>query len=165
MDVRDLMTWEVQSCHPDMDLGTVAMMLWEQDCGIVPVLERGTDRLVGVVTDRDICMATATKGRKPAKIAVSEIMNGAPRSCLPDDDLHAAMDSMADAQVHRLPVVDESGVLKGLLSMNDLILASGPGGKRGGPVPDGEVMEVLRAVSRHRKHSAIMSPMVEAGRR
>ena len=158
MDVRDLMTWEVRSCHPDMNLGAVAMLLWEQDCGIVPVLERGTDRLLGVVTDRDICMAAATKDRKPAKIAVSEILNGAPRSCLPDEDLKTAMDVMADAQVHRLPVVDESGVLKGILSMNDLILASGPGGKRGGPVPDAEVMEVLRAVSRHRKNSAIVSP-------
>lgn len=158
MDVRDLMTWEVQSCHPDMNLGTVAMMLWDQDCGIVPVLERGTNRLLGVVTDRDICMAAATKDRKPAKIAVSEILNGPPRSCLPDDDLKAAMDVMADAQVHRLPVVNESGVLKGILSMNDLILASGPGGKRGGPVPDSDVMDVLRVVSRHRKNSAVMSP-------
>lgn len=153
MNVRDLMTWEVRSCHAETDLGTVGMMLWDQDCGIVPVVESGTNRLLGVVTDRDICIAAATKNRAPAAIKASEILlSDQPRSCLPDDDLRAAMDTMIDAQVRRLPVVDDGGVLKGILSVNDLILASGPAGKRGEPpVPESDVMEVLRVISRHRK--------------
>jgi len=158
MNVRDLMTWEVRTCHPDTDLGTVAMLLWDQDCGIVPVVEPGTNRLLGVVTDRDICMAAATKNRAPAMIAVSEILTGRPRSCFPDDVLRTAMDVMADAQVHRLPVVDAEGVLKGILSMNDLVLASGPAGKHSHTaVHDGEVMRVLRAVSKHRQEHALVT--------
>ena len=158
MNVRDLMTWEVRTCHPDTDLGRVAMMLWDQDCGIVPVTERGTNRLLGVVTDRDICMAAATKNRAPAAIAVSEILSGRPRSCFPDDALRTAMDVMAGAQLHRLPVVDAEGVLKGLLSINDLILASGPAGKHSHTaVHDGEVMKVLRAISKHRKEQALVA--------
>lgn len=158
MNVRDLMSWEVRTCHPDTDLGTVAMMLWNQDCGIVPVVERGTNRLLGVVTDRDICMAAATKNRAPATIRVSELPGGLPRSCFPDDVLRSAMDVMTDAQVHRLPVVDAEGVLKGILSMNDLILASGPAGKRGGPaVLDSDVMRVLRSISKHRQQKALVT--------
>lgn len=152
MNVRDLMTWEARSCHAETDLGTVGVMLLDQDCGIVPVVESGTNRLLGVVTDRDICIAAATKNRAPAAIKVSEILNNQPRSCVPDDDLRTAMDTMIDIQARRLPVVDSEGVLKGILSVNDLILASGPAGKRGHPpVLESDVMEVLRVISRHRK--------------
>ena len=87
MRVQDLMTWDPEACTPHHDLAHAAMIMWRRDCGIVPVVEGGTNKLIGVITDRDICMATATKGRTPAAITVGDVMSKKPTTCLPGDEL------------------------------------------------------------------------------
>lgn len=157
MKVRDLMSWEVRACHADSDLGTATMIMWDQDCGIVPVVDRG-NRLIGVITDRDVCIAAAAKNRAPSAIRVREILGKLPRTCRPDDEIGSALDTMADAQVRRLPVVDNRGELCGILSLNDVILHAGVNGAGGAPhIAPADAIRVLQAISRHRAESMLVA--------
>ncbi|HEY6573284.1 MAG TPA: CBS domain-containing protein [Candidatus Eisenbacteria bacterium] len=156
MRVQDLMTWDPESCTAHHDLAHAAMIMWRRDCGIVPVVEGGTNKLIGVITDRDICMATATKGRSPAAITVGDVMSKEPTTCLPGDDLKTALRKMSDSQVRRLPVADTQGYLRGIVGLNDLILHAEKTDRHGeAPVTYTDVVGVLRAVCKHRAETAI----------
>lgn len=149
MKVRDLMHSHVHTCAPETDLGSAARIMWDHDCGIVPVTEEN-GRLVGVVTDRDICIAAATKDRPPSAIRVREVFERKPRACAPDDDVRSAMDLMAEARVRRLPVV-EGETLRGILSLNDVILRAeaGEGRRPASGIAHADVVRVLKAISEH----------------
>ena len=151
MKVQELMTKEVRTCAPDSDLATVAQLMWDADCGSIPVVDSRA-KVVGVITDRDICMAAATTGRSLRHIAVREVMSGHLHACFPTDDLATALATMSGSKVRRLPVIDQEGGLKGILSMNDLILASGAA--RNGLAPK-DVVAALQAVSEHRSLVAV----------
>jgi len=121
MKVEQLMTKDVLSCRPDDNLNRAARIMWERDCGFVPVTESTeSQRVVGVVTDRDICMAAYTKGQLLNQIPVRDVMSSSVRSCKPSDDLGAAEAKLRDAQVHRLPVVDSADQLLGVISIADI---------------------------------------------
>ena len=123
MKVRDVMTADVQACQPDTDLAAVAKMMWDHDCGFVPVVDRhGT--IVGTVTDRDICIAAATRGLPPGRIAAFQVMSSPVRACLPGDTITNVLATMKQFKVRRLPVIDANGLLKGVVSMNDVVLAT-----------------------------------------
>lgn len=156
MRVQDLMTWDPESCTPHHDLAHAAMIMWRRDCGVVPVVESGTNRLIGVITDRDICMAATTKGLSPAAISVGDVMSESPTTCLPGDELKTALRKMGEAQVRRLPVADTQGRLRGIVAINDLLLHAEKTDRHGeAPVTYADVMGVLRAVSKHRTETAI----------
>src|SRR6516162_5101601 len=74
MKVQDVMTYDVQTCRPETNLADAAMRMWRGDCGILPIIADG-QKVVGVITDRDICVAAATKHRDPANIRVKEVMS------------------------------------------------------------------------------------------
>ena len=96
-------------------------------------------------------MACATKNRAPSEITVREALSGKTYRCKISDDVHAAMDIMKREQVRRLPVVDEEGVLRGLISMNDLILLAGETKAGKAPAISSEdVARALKAISAHR---------------
>jgi CBS domain-containing protein len=159
MRVQDLMTWDPESCTPHHDLAHAAMIMWRRDCGIVPVVESGSNTLVGVITDRDICMATATKGKSPAAIAVGEVMSRKPTFCLPGDDLKTALRKLGEVRVRRIPVTDTQGNLRGIVTLNDLILHAEKTDRHGeAPVTYADVMGVMQTVSRHRLETAIATP-------
>src|SRR5690606_29437634 len=109
MRVQELMTKEVQTCQPHHTLAEPARLMWECDCGVVPVVDDAR-RVVGMVTDRDICMATYTQGKPPSAIPVQSVMAKNVVSCRVDEDLASAEQKMQKAQVRRLPVVDQDGV-------------------------------------------------------
>lgn len=119
MKVKDLMTRDVRSCSASDSLSRAAQLMWEGDCGTVPVVGPG-GTVVGMITDRDVCMAAYTKGRPLDAIAVGEAMAGHVSTCSPEATLESAMSVMKHAQVRRVPVVDGQGRLAGILSMNDL---------------------------------------------
>jgi CBS domain-containing protein len=124
--VEDLMAVDVRTCGPDDTLNEAAHLLWEHDCGAVPVVAGG--RVVAMLTDRDICMAAYTQNRPLTEIPVSRAMSSELVWCAPDDSLDSALDAMRSAQVRRLPVVDPERRLKGLVSLNDIVrAASEPG--------------------------------------
>ncbi len=121
MRVEQLMTKDVRTCRPEESLSDAARALWERDCGFVPVVDGdGILRLVGVLTDRDICMAAFLSGRRLDEIPVREVMSRNLRTCRADDAVADAEASMRSAQVHRLPVVDDAGQLLGVISLADL---------------------------------------------
>ena len=103
MKVQDVMTDEVQSCAPETNLATVAMQMWRGDFGAMPVV--AGRKVVGMITDRDICMAAATKHRDPANIRVKEVISGQVYGCSCDTDIHEALKIMQQKQVRRLPII------------------------------------------------------------
>jgi len=122
MRVRDLMSTEVHTCTSDQTLQAAARVMWEHDVGCVPVVDEQL-RPVAMLTDRDICMAAYTRGERVHEIAVSSAMSAEVRTCHQDDLLVRAERTMMDAQVRRLPVVNDEGTLVGILSLNDIVLA------------------------------------------
>lgn len=122
MKVKEIMTPDPVTCSSNDNLDTAAMRMWDRDCGFLPVVDDG--RVLGVITDRDICMSLAFKGARPAEVTIGEVINGQVHGCNPDDDVAVALDIMRTHQVHRLPVL-ENGRLQGVLSMNDVVLAAG----------------------------------------
>jgi predicted transcriptional regulator len=98
--------------------------------------------VVGLITDRDICIGGATKNGNLSNIAVEEIMTGKVYSCAPEDDVRKALKTMQERKVRRLPVVAPDGTLEGLLSINDITLsAKETTGRR---VPDVSFRDVVQ---------------------
>lgn len=150
MKVREIMTSEVAACGLETNLAAAATIMWEKDCGSVPVLDH-EGRVTGIITDRDICMALTTRNSRASEVTVGDVISGAVVSCAPDDAVSAALETMRSGQLRRLPVIDDEGKLMGILSLNDVILNSGQGkSKKDRHVSHGEVMDTLKALSRHR---------------
>lgn len=124
MKVHELMNPDVEACRPDDDLAKAAMIMWRRDCGIVPVVEPSSQKVVGVITDRDICMATATRHIAPDSLRVSEVMAQDVCCVEIEQNVERALGAMRDRQVHRLPVVDRDGQLRGVLSIADVAQAT-----------------------------------------
>jgi CBS domain-containing protein len=123
MKVRDIMTKAPTFCHPDSNLAAAAEKMWSHDCGILPVVD---DELgvVGVITDRDICIALGTRDRRASSVFVREVMTGRVHVCAPENDILYALKLLEKARVRRLPVVNRDGKLIGILSMDDIVLAA-----------------------------------------
>jgi CBS domain-containing protein len=150
MKVQEIMTGDVQCCSPDTNLAAAAKMMWDSDCGALPVLNIH-GQVAGMITDRDICMAAATKNKPASDITVWETVSGKAFTCRMDDDVHTALDIMKRERVRRLPVVDEDGVLQGIIAMNDFLLLAGEA--KGGKVPGisyEDVVRAMKAISTHR---------------
>ena len=119
MKVEDVMTRNVESCGVNQSLSAAARIMWEKDCGCVPVVDPD-GRCVGMLTDRDICMAAYTQGQPLWAISVSSAMSHVVHGCLPGDSLSRAELLMRAHQVRRLPVMGFDGQLIGILSLADL---------------------------------------------
>lgn len=143
MKVRDIMTREPRTCSLWTSLAEAATLMLDGDCGMLPVVDDG--RIVGVVTDRDMYIALATRNHRASEVRVSEVVQTPVHTCGPDDDLQAALATMKQHCVRRLPVEGFGGTVEGIVSMNDLVLASGPRK----PVRDSEVMSTLQAICAH----------------
>lgn len=118
--VQQLMSQNVRCCRPEDSLQTAARLLWECDIGALPVVD-AEQRVVAMLTDRDICMGAYTQGRLLAEIRVSEVMSRVIRTVHPEQSIDDAMLVMREQQVRRIPVTDGDGRLVGILSQNDLI--------------------------------------------
>src|SRR5689334_2818143 len=119
MNVQEIMTIDLETCHADDTLDRPSRLMWERDCGAVPVVDQES-RVVGMITDRDICMAAYTQGRPLHEIPVSSACSRDVRACRDDDPLEEVEAIMAAAQVRRLPVLDKEGKLCGMVSLGDL---------------------------------------------
>jgi len=147
MKVRDLMTTDVESCQPDTSLTDAAMAMWRRDCGVVPVVDAATGKALGIVTDRDICIATATRHETPEKIAVSQVMRDELYTCRPDEDVRDALETMQQHKVRRLPVIDAKEKLVGIVSLNDIVRRAEPVGSRDRTgVSSEEVLSVFKSI-------------------
>lgn len=149
MKVRDLMTKNVQFCEPATNLASAAEIMWNTDCGVLPVVTDG--KLAGILTDRDICMALGTRNRRPSEITAGDVATKDVETCAPEADVHAAMTLMRKAKVRRLPVV-EDGHLKGILAINDIVDAVD---RKHGAIDYEEVMGTMKAICEHRAHKPL----------
>ena len=121
MKVEQLMTREVKVCSDSDTLNRAAELMWESDCGCIPIIRgNGDGSVVGVVTDRDIAMAAYTQGKQLWAIPVTQAMAHKVIACHANDGVSQAEALMRDNQVRRLPVLDQNEHLVGLLSLNDV---------------------------------------------
>ena len=123
MKIKDIMTTDVRTCSPGTNLAAAAALMLDGDCGILPVVDEG--KLVGVVTDRDMFIALATRNIPASHVTAGEVAGKQVRTCGPDDDVHAALETMKAHRVRRLPVEGFGGTVLGIVSMNDILLAAG----------------------------------------
>lgn len=151
MRVSEVMTREVLSCVPQTDLETVAMKMWNGDCGSIPVMN-DSGAPIAMLTDRDIAMASALQHRALCDINTEEVINGhTVQCCNTNDSIETALELMTARHVRRLPVTDDNGSLQGVLSIDDVV-ACAQRGKRGEGKPDlsyDEAMTTLKAVCTH----------------
>jgi len=121
MKVEEIMQRTVKVCTQDDTLNTAAQLMWENDCGCVPVVATdGKGAIVGMISDRDVCMAAYTQGKCLNEIPVGVAMAHSVLSCKPGDDLALAEAMMREARIHRIPVVNENGAVLGILSLTDI---------------------------------------------
>ena len=122
MKIQDIMTKDPSCVTPDATIREAAQVMKRDDVGIVPVVEgKGTRRLVGLVTDRDIAIRCVAEG-KDGNCRVSDAMSRDDlATCTPNDDIDSAMSTMSREQVRRIPIVDERGSLVGIVSQADLL--------------------------------------------
>ena len=143
MKIKDIMTTDVRTCSPGTNLAAAAALMLDGDCGILPVVDKG--KLVGIVTDRDMYIALATRNTLASHVTVGDVARKQVFTCGPDDDVHAALAAMKQHRVRRLPVEGFGGTVQGIVSMNDILLAAGTRK----PVRNDEVVDTLRAICVH----------------
>jgi CBS domain-containing protein len=148
MKVEQIMTRSVHACRATSTLADAASIMLDADCGFVPVVsEDGSERVIGVLTDRDICMATLARGRAPQDVAVGDVMSRDVRTLRTSATLQAAEDVMREARLRRLPVVDTEGRLVGVLSLADLAIeAERKRALSRRPITEEEVGDTLGAI-------------------
>ena len=143
MRVKDIMTTEPRVCAPNTNLGAAAALMLDGDCGILPVVDDGS--IVGVVTDRDMYIALATRNERASDVAVRDVIQAPAITCGPEDDVHTALATMKRQRIRRLPVEGFNGTVLGIISMNDILLATGPNGSVG----EDEVVDTLQTICSH----------------
>ena len=127
MRVSAIMTTTPAACSSKANLGTAIEMLWSRNCGMLPVVS-DEGKVIGVVTDRDLCVALGTRNRLAGEISVGEIVSGKLFACKPDDDVRVALSTMGREKVRRLAVINKEGRLEGVLSMDDVVTHCEPRG-------------------------------------
>src|SRR5271157_4292832 len=119
MKVKNLMRSDVKSCGALDSLNTAAQIMWDNNCGCVPVVDQDL-RVVGMITDRDVCMAAYIQGISLKDAQVSNAMSKRVFSCKSGDDLGMAEQTMRQNKIRRLPVVDADTRLAGIISLDDI---------------------------------------------
>jgi CBS domain-containing protein len=151
--VRDLMATEVECCAAYNTLNTAAQMMWDNDIGCVPVVDQD-GRAIGMLTDRDVCMAAYIQGVPLTGSLVTRAMSKEVFSCTPDRDIADAEKLMREKQIRRLPVIDAQGRVIGIISLNDIAREGEREAemKKTREVSDAEIARVMASVCapRHR---------------
>jgi len=140
MRVKEIMTPDPTCCMPTDSAQAAARIMRDEDTGIVPVIENEqSQKLVGVVTDRDLCMNVVAEGRDPRSVLVGECMTSPAVACPPDAPVAKATKVMKENQVRRIPVVDGELKILGIVSMADIV--------RRGRVDTVETYHTLKSIS------------------
>jgi CBS domain-containing protein len=148
MKVKDLMSAEPKICAPDTTAAAAANLMWEGDCGMLPVVDGG--QLVGVVTDRDMYIALATRNELAGYLRIDAVACTPVVTCAPEDNISDALAAMKRARVRRLPVVGFGNSVLGVLSINDIVRAAGSDKA----VRAEDVVQTLQAICAHHRPAA-----------
>ena len=137
MNCGELMTPSPSCCETQHTIVEAAEMMQREDVGLVPVVEDGSTKLIGVLTDRDIVLKVVAAGRDPRGTAVSEVMTTDPISCQQHDPVEAVLKVMAARQVRRIPIVDKDGSIVGIVAQADIAT------RLSSPKETGEVVQAI----------------------
>jgi len=121
MKVREVMTKNASFCGPESSLEEASFLMQKNNCGFLPVVGDGGN-VIGVFTDRDMCIALGTRNQKPSDVRVWDVMPRRLFTCMEGDDIHCALKTLRDARIRRLPVIDRDSSLVGVLSLDDIVL-------------------------------------------
>ncbi|MCI0391972.1 MAG: CBS domain-containing protein [Acidobacteria bacterium] len=150
MKVKEIMTAYVTSCGPNATLVVAAGVMQEYNCGSLPVMDGG-GKVIGMITDHDICLAVSKKDHDVSRIKSSEIISGKVYDCAPTDDVKDALKTMRKKKAPCLPVVDGAGALKGILSIDDILLhARKAKGKKSRKLSYKDAARTFQAISKPR---------------
>ncbi len=120
MLAKEIMSRDPQCCTPDDTLRDAARMMADSDCGCLPVVEdKAGKRVIGVLTDRDIAIRGVARGKTPDS-KVNDVMSPAPACCFAEDEVDEVERIMIEKQVRRVPVVDASSRVVGIIAQADL---------------------------------------------
>ena len=143
MKIQDVMTAQVKFCEPENNIQEVIQVMKEGDFGVLPVVNKD-QKIMGIITDRDICMGLNLHA-SPKDIKVMQLMNKHVVTCKENESISHALKLMRDNKVRRLPVLDSSGKVSGIISLNDIVLRSGREG-----IPSYEkVVNTFKAICEH----------------
>jgi CBS domain-containing protein len=157
MKVKDVMTGTPYYCQFDTNLGSATELMWVGNCGFLPVMGIN-GKIVGVVTDRDICIALGTRNHQPGDVTVGEVISNRLFACSPDDDVHIALQTMKEGGVRRLPAIGENGTLVGVISMDDLLLRAETAGIGKRPeLSTDEVVKTYRSIDQRRVPQIVLA--------
>jgi CBS domain-containing protein len=146
MKCQDIMTRSPRSVWLSSTAKHAAHIMKNENVGILPVMDDKTHKLIGMVTDRDLCLGVVADGKKPGEAKVSEFMNAKVIFCHPDDDIHNAESLMKAYQVRRIAVVDQNGFCVGIISAADLALKIAEAQ---------EFYETVKEISKPKKFAAV----------
>lgn len=162
MQTKQRMTMGTASCLVSDTLAHAASLLWDNDCGCIPVVDED-HRVQGIITDRDICMAALLTGKRLDELGVDDSMAKDVFGVGPDDSLVSAEMLMRSKGVHRLPVVDAGHKLLGMLCSNDLLRWADDGRSSGAKPTDAvRLVRTLAAIGRPRSSVPATSTDSEA---
>ena len=163
MKVEQIMTRPAVTCLVSDTANRAAQLMWDADIGCVVVLE-ADERLAGIITDRDVCMAAYTRGAPLHQIVIGEVMTRTVAVVRQDDRLGMAEALMRSKKVRRLPVVDAKDKVVGLLSLSDVARAAQQQrGRRVPDVADDEVISTLGAICEPRRPPEPLQPVTPTG--
>ena len=149
MTIEAIMSSHVHHCRPEQTLDYAAAQMWNHDCGSLPVCSGdGQPRVIGMLTDRDICMAALLQGKPLRELKVADAMSGDIRVCEVGDRPEDVEHLMREQRIRRVPVTDESGELVGIVSLADLARAARgrPISRQPGIVSERDVGHTLAAI-------------------
>ncbi len=147
MRVEEIMTKDVSFCNPRTNAAAAAEIMWTKNCGSLPIID-DEGHVAGIVTDRDLFIALGTSNKRAGELRLGEFTHRALSLCAPRDDIRSALKTMAQRQLQRLPVVDKDGSLKGILSMDDIVLRVEEAG-----LSNEDVVDTMKAISeQHQVH-------------
>lgn len=143
----DVMTKDPACCVPTDSAARVAKVMKTQDVGSIPVCEsRNSRKLVGIITDRDLALHVVAEGRDANSTNVQDVMTREPFTCHPDEDLQSALNAMQRYQVRRIPIVDRSGQLVGIIAQADMATRGAERGKTAEMIEEISKPSTARAV-------------------
>ena len=143
MKIKDIMTPEVRVGTLNTTAAEAAALMLDGDCGVLPVVDDG--KLAGVVTDRDLFIALATRNVRASDLTLGQVAQHPVRTCEPDDDVQSALDLMRQYRIRRLPVTGFGGMVVGIVSLNDIMIVAGS--TKG--IRQGEAVHTMHAICSH----------------
>ena len=123
MKVKKIMTKSVGVCEVNDNLAKAVEVMWQKDCGIVPVVDKKS-KVVGTITDRDVTVSVFLQNKTTSEIRTGDVINGKVLTCTSKDKIEKVLKTMKKHQIKRLPVVGKKNKLEGIISITDILLAS-----------------------------------------